>query len=600
MLVLAIELLTSPLYFCCYSLHFAFTLKSMSSLNNHQSHETLIPLINICRKLEAILACSTIKDKHSLEWINKFPNIFNDHNEDALWIKIIKGGLVRYHSSIPPNIWHELISSSPNEKQLKINDSITKSDIPKEEDEDKEQNAEPTNLLNLPNDLKISTFNFLNTSNLYSVQKTCRCLNIAARDPNSLYYLNCADCEEDPDSYYQGDINDNNTEYFSKYLKYLHPWFSRIKCIKFESNLFVNLLVGNKINQNTLKCLELTHCALDNDVLLGMSKLINLEKIILFNVHASIELNQDIVILNQFKNLNYLKLIDIEQEMNGVIRWILTNNQCKKTVFFSITPHYESSQSQLFTKQNKTSLSALTNIKEIIIKIPYYYATEAKYRLFFDNLCESLQEINRVETKTFNLSKFNVTLQSKYPSSYHLSNKLLSSIQSVVPFCDSSSLSADVKVYDTANVEEFDANKWISDLIASKNTFNTMEFKFIFFWFDQRAMNDFLYYSKWKEEDALDVLGDKGKECGRKIMEGYDKYFKPFLKINKGIMNKIGLKCIDIKFDTSYIMDTEEDVELAASWDNIISLFQEYIVERKGSFDTIEMTNQSCSIQFKL
>merc|ERR1719203_1292085 len=98
---------------------------------------------------------------------------------------------------MPFDMLAALLSSSPDEQALvDLDDSITKSDLNEEEDQDDDigiTDKQPLTLLQIPKALKIECFNYLCEDDLFNAEKTCRCLNSAARDPNSLYYLSARD-----------------------------------------------------------------------------------------------------------------------------------------------------------------------------------------------------------------------------------------------------------------------------------------------------------------------------------------------------------------------------------------------------------------------
>ena len=134
--------------------------------------EKIIPLINIIRKLQA---CDPVQLKNSFDTIS---NILYSHELDEIRLKILLNGLIKVHKSIPLKVYDDILKSLPSESELNITDSITLSDN--------------TNIgfLQVPESIKINgIFNFLEISDLAIMQHTCRCLCIAARNPNSVYYF---------------------------------------------------------------------------------------------------------------------------------------------------------------------------------------------------------------------------------------------------------------------------------------------------------------------------------------------------------------------------------------------------------------------------
>eukprot|EP01083_Nonionella_stella_P000110 310_1 len=122
------------------------------SLNQLPQHETIAPLIKVCRKLEHC-------DKHQLsEWIQTFPDIFSQNNSLDLWIKILLKGLCCYHASIPTALFDAILATAPNENALHcLDDSITKSHLNDETETDdietdEEDTKQPLTLLQIPED----------------------------------------------------------------------------------------------------------------------------------------------------------------------------------------------------------------------------------------------------------------------------------------------------------------------------------------------------------------------------------------------------------------------------------------------------------------
>ena len=149
-------------------------------------HESIVPLINICRKIEA---CSKAQ---LLAWMSAFYEMFEESIKNVL-IKL----LCSCHANIPSELLEAFVSASPTESELtSLDDSISKSDLndnaEKAEVITKEQGS--LSLLQIPNDCKTLnlSFTYLSEWDLKSVQRVCRCLCVGARDPNALHEINAS------------------------------------------------------------------------------------------------------------------------------------------------------------------------------------------------------------------------------------------------------------------------------------------------------------------------------------------------------------------------------------------------------------------------
>ena len=176
-------------------------------------HESIIPMINVCRKVESCDKSQLITTMNSLP-------------QQSL-IELVMNGICASHKTISPEIFDNILNELPTERQLAINDSITKSDIesPQKNKDKKNKKREKLTLLKIHKDLKIVIFNFLKEEDLINVQKTCRCLNISARDPNALKYLKLYLYDDPDDEEYEF----TSTKYDKDPFGYLHPWYSRIQ-----------------------------------------------------------------------------------------------------------------------------------------------------------------------------------------------------------------------------------------------------------------------------------------------------------------------------------------------------------------------------------
>ena len=177
--------------------------KSLSSNNcspkRHRSHsmaqfkeESLIPLINVTRKL---LSCDM---EQQLNALPKLARILSSHGASISLAEIIVTGLCQHsiYDRISKEIFAEIQSVLPSDKQLNLKDSMYESRLV-DEQEDHHENGKsikkkeklPVTLLRIPGDLQCHIFQYLKLSDLQSVQKVCRALCFEARNPNALHSL---------------------------------------------------------------------------------------------------------------------------------------------------------------------------------------------------------------------------------------------------------------------------------------------------------------------------------------------------------------------------------------------------------------------------
>ena len=89
-----------------------------------QPQESIIPLIKICRKLHGL----NVAQANTI--LNQIPNLFQKYNQQALFIHVLKSIICYNYHLLPTQLLLELEQLLPKEKQLSINDSITNSSIP--------------------------------------------------------------------------------------------------------------------------------------------------------------------------------------------------------------------------------------------------------------------------------------------------------------------------------------------------------------------------------------------------------------------------------------------------------------------------------------
>ena len=160
-------------------------------------------MIKICRKIEALNA------KQCKNWVQGLFMIFKEQDFDLL-LNLIITGICVHRKSFSSEIYKSLLASLPSEKELSINDSISKNDpkIKKEmENENENENENQISIFSTSKDIKVHMLTFLPECDVFQVAQTCRCLCLAAHDPNALYHLD----------YY---VNDWNAHVMRRYIHY--------------------------------------------------------------------------------------------------------------------------------------------------------------------------------------------------------------------------------------------------------------------------------------------------------------------------------------------------------------------------------------------
>ena len=154
--------------------------------------ERLVPLIHLVRKLSS---CDIDQQSNVIQ---QFVRIFRCHDVFSILMDIIVSGLCQsnIYNRIPTVVFDEIQSILPSEKQLNLKDSVYESQL-LESDGDvvatgqlrKKEQKLPVTFLRIPADLQCHLFWYLQIKDLMNVQKVCRALCIAARDPSALYKL---------------------------------------------------------------------------------------------------------------------------------------------------------------------------------------------------------------------------------------------------------------------------------------------------------------------------------------------------------------------------------------------------------------------------
>lgn len=164
----------------------------MANSIHHFKDEKLIPLIHITRKL---LSCDV---NQQLDVLQKLHCVFRCHEASRSLLDIVVAGLCQYgvYDRIPTKIYEEIQMALPSDNQLNLKDTVYESrlmQIPEDSEAEQSTNQKkkrlPWTLLRIPTDLQCQIFHFLDVRELRTVQKVCRAMCIAARNPLSLHQL---------------------------------------------------------------------------------------------------------------------------------------------------------------------------------------------------------------------------------------------------------------------------------------------------------------------------------------------------------------------------------------------------------------------------
>ena len=194
--------------------------------------EKLIPFAGVTRKL---LSCDL---DQQLKVLQEMVRIFQSDEVSYSLMDILVAGLRRSNAyqKIPNAMYQEIESILPSDKELSLKDSVYESRLVEENDRNeigqtiKKKQKLPITLLRIPTDLQCHLFHYLHWKELKSVQKVCRALCIAARNPLAVNYL-----EFEPNSSRNGQYR--NECYSRPRMLTIHPFFKYLS---------TSALVGNE------------------------------------------------------------------------------------------------------------------------------------------------------------------------------------------------------------------------------------------------------------------------------------------------------------------------------------------------------------------
>ena len=244
-----------------------------------------MPFIRVTRGLKA---CDT---EQQFKLLQQLPQLFKKHDVTSLLSDIIFAGIcnAKFYEKIPVALLVDINASLPPGDQLHLEDSIYESRLVEEPNENEATTNQkkkklPLTLLRIPNDLQYLLFHFMDYKELMNVQKVCRALCIAARNPSSIYAL-----KPDLGSY-------------SRNHKFLSEWLSRPR------SLVIRGWVpnGNPIIGNTKWGQQVTHLSITNYCRLDLTNLGHFHKLTKCNIRnfSRILLNGQIASYSTLKELS--------------------------------------------------------------------------------------------------------------------------------------------------------------------------------------------------------------------------------------------------------------------------------------------------------
>ena len=152
--------------------------------------EKLVPFIRVTRGLKA---CD---NQQLFKVLQQLPELFKKHDATSVLMDIILAGIrnPKCYEKIPAALLVDVNASLPSDDLLHLQDSIYESRLMDKPNKNKATTNHgkkklPLTLLRIPSDLQYHLFHFLDYKELINVQKVCRALCIAARNPSSIYSM---------------------------------------------------------------------------------------------------------------------------------------------------------------------------------------------------------------------------------------------------------------------------------------------------------------------------------------------------------------------------------------------------------------------------
>ena len=513
-----------------------------------RDEEPIMSFVKTFRKLEG---CNTAQ---LTEFMTALPRLFQQHGQLGLLLNGLKTELTRSFQSINAQLFQDMLAVLPSNEALDMNDSVTQSD-------DDEQPL--MNLLTMPKDLKLLCCNFLVERDLYNVQKTCRCLLLAARDPNALYELIMRRRHEH--------------RYRSKLL------FSRIMSMKLNNASRLNM------HQIAIACahlrvLHLGHSNLDAAVLSALSRCVRLEKLSFLVLDVDADCVASFVAKFRSKpsplpNLRYLTIDRNLLNFGSFLNLMLSGSAHKVTLQITGQLKLRNDISSIFSSQSQRGLSALKNVDCISLCM----SNDVAAKLLMKNVAETVQRVNckfGSEGKRFRLLEARFTQEEE--QSTHFDEGLLRSILLMTSSCKQSSLSLMIDMWSTAHECLAD---WSSSMAGTVSTDKVLSKLCIVVSDDHGVPASYSWFPNTEEPmefmrnnaDNPAALKQKAIEIARHWLAEYRKWVAPWLHMDETAMRRVEMHSLHVSFSTyideELMMHDAEydqgDVELHA-WKSIV------------------------------
>ena len=157
--------------------------REMESESSEEAECGIVQYISLMRKWKAL------KPFHLAKLQNRLQQCFEEH--DRTLPDISSWTVLDVHKELnreelSPELVGAIQAILPSDEELGLKDSVFES---QNTESMEKQNGEtsPITLFRIPTDLQCDIFNFLELEDLHSVQKVCRSLCIAARNPSAFY-----------------------------------------------------------------------------------------------------------------------------------------------------------------------------------------------------------------------------------------------------------------------------------------------------------------------------------------------------------------------------------------------------------------------------
>ena len=537
---------------------------SQANITSKFKEEKLIPLIRVARKL---LCCDLNQE---VKVLRQLARVFQSQEVSFSLMDIIVAGLCRInvYDEIPTAVYEEIEDILPSDKELNLKDSVFESQL-MEEQGDHDDNGQtikkkkklPITLLRIPTDLQCHLFHYLHSKELGNVQKVCRALCIAARNPSAVYSLEFKpnlsrkghyqkECYSRPRmltidpcrraSYYSGDSElIGNGKWGNNVVDLWCTNFDGAFDVKFQKleKCTISwspsvLLNGSISSDETLRELTLDSVKLTQDIIDQIQKFENLERLYLLKLSRNPDLlhYSDPILLPNLKSFSYQMHPRDEGGFRILQMFLIGSNP--ETVFDINVG--ELSRFDSFAVSEFIPISKITAIKQLNV----FHPTKPFLRLMREWLL-------RAQSSNFKLfDQIDVNMDSRGHDILPLLIDVLQNAnKSKLEICSSRKMSLNWEMDNTVS----------SILNAPFGTFAEIKMEMV------TGMDVQLYIENLL--DSLDV--QKSEERNKEIIEDVvmesidkaEKWMKPWLVFNEEGMKQIGLEKLDIEFICNFKPD---------------------------------------------